>query len=678
MKKDRSILAWVVPVVVVAAAFAAFLPALNGEFLGWDDNINFTQNLNYRGLGLKQIRWALLEGYFGNFQPLTWLTHGADYLLWGMNPSGYHLANFLIHACGAWVFYLVSLRLLKLAAPESSREDLLLAAGFSALFFAIHPLRVESVAWITERRDVLSGVFYLLTILWYLRSREEGSGWSLPALCAYILSLLSKAIGMTLPVVLIVLDIYPLKRLSADPRQWASPAFRGIWREKLPYMALAAAFAVMALLGQWNAQANVPLEKFGMVPRIVQASYAAVFYVWKTLLPLGLSPLYENPAPFDPLAWRFVLSSAAFAAFLLSLAALRRRWPALLAAGAVFLVSMAPVSGLLRVGPHLAADRYTYVSCMPWAVLLGGALMALLRKRRGMALAGAGAVLAALFALTWEQSKVWVSTEALWRRALAVDPRTALASNNLGVAAGAEGRTDEAVQRLREAIRIKPDYAEAFDNLGAMLLMQGKREEAEVWFRAALKLHENMVSAHNHLGAVLALTGRPWEAIGQYRWALSLSPQMDGAQYNLGLELAAQGRKEEAIYRFLEALRLRPDNHEARNNLGLLLGERGRFLDAVEQYRAALRSNPRYAVAHYNWGNALTGLGRNEEAARHYREALRLDPANIVARFNLGNALARQGRTREAIKQYQEVLKRRPDFALAWDSLRKVSALLER
>ena len=314
--------------------------------MGWDDYDLLVQNPNYRGLGWEQLRWMFTTFHTGHYQPLSWITFALDYLVWGMNPFGYHLTNLILHAVNAVLFYFLTLRLLALALSMTSVSadlDLRVAAGFAALFFAVHPLRVESVAWATERRDVLSGLFFLATILCYLQAAAAANQiWYrrrlVAALAFYILSLLSKASGVTLPVILFVLDIYPLRRLG--PGKWFQASTRWIWWEKIPFVFLAAGAAVIAPLAQQDAGAVASPCTGSRASRALWLNrfYGLAFYLWKTILPLDLSAFYEVPPNLNPFAWPFLLSGAVVVAVSIGLFIFVRRWPAGLASWICYVV----------------------------------------------------------------------------------------------------------------------------------------------------------------------------------------------------------------------------------------------------------------------------------------------------------------------------------------------------
>src|SRR5947199_5167260 len=291
-----------VPLVIACLTFAAFLPALHNQ-LTWDDDVNLVDNPYYRGLGWAQLGWMWTTVHMGHWIPLTWMTFGLDYLLWGMKPLGYHLTSLLLHATNAVTFYFVALRILRLARPgllERGQASVALAAGFAALLFALHPLRVESVAWATERRDVLSGCFFLWAIYCYLRAALSPQilsrrRWLWTAAVIYSLSLFSKATAMALPAVLLLLAFYPLRRLQGGPINWFRPQLRSVLWEKVPFLVLAIVFAAIALLAQHSIGTLKPLPQYDTTSRITQTFYGVIIYLWKALLPTRLSPLYELP-----------------------------------------------------------------------------------------------------------------------------------------------------------------------------------------------------------------------------------------------------------------------------------------------------------------------------------------------------------------------------------------------
>ena len=318
-----------VPVAVAAVVLVSFAPVFNCEFLNWDDDLNFLKNPSYRGLSPVHLRWMLTTFHSGHYQPLSWFTLGVDYTLWGMQPRGYHLTNLVLHIANALLVYALALTLLPRATVRAPARGaaLPLAAAVAALCFAIHPLRVESVAWVTERRDVLSGLFFLLTVLAYVRmvdARPAGAwrAWLALSLGCFVFSLLSKAWGMTLPIVLVVLDVYPLQRHASQGETW-----RRIVVEKIPFVIIAGAAMVLAARAQLEVGEMRTLGQYGVTARVMQAAYGLVFYLWKTVLPTHLSPLYLLRPDFDPTATPYVWCAVAVLSLTFILMWARQQWP---------------------------------------------------------------------------------------------------------------------------------------------------------------------------------------------------------------------------------------------------------------------------------------------------------------------------------------------------------------
>lgn len=562
------------PLVAGLGAVVVFLPALANGFIDWDDGSLLLRNPWYRGLGPSNLAWMFTTVLMGHWMPVNWLSFGLDYLLWGMNPAGYHLTNVLLHAAGVVVFFCVARALLRPALPARPASDPWLSMGalVAALAFGIHPLRVESVAWVTERRDVLSGLFYLLAVWAYLRyiaRRAKSAYWA--ALGCFALALMSKSITASLPGLLVLLDIYPLRRLGGAAG-WLTPAARRVWLEKLPFAALAVAGAAVAVRAIAVGGGLTPLGVLGLPARAALSLYALGFYLAKLLWPTSLSPLYELALPVRPLEARIVLSALGVVAVTGAALLLRRRWPAFLAAWAAFALTLLPVLGIAHNGYQAAADRYTYLACLGFAALAGGAV-AVWRRR---ALWPAALGLLALAALTWMQVPVWRSDESLWRRAVELEPGSGVARSNLGAALTAERRYADAVAELERAVALRPGYAEAWNNLGLAWAQQG----------------------------------RPAEAAEGFRRAVAVRPRFAEAWNNLGVALAVQGRRDEALSHFREALRPNPDYAEARNNLGLALAQEGKLREAAEQFMRAVELNPEWIDARRNLEQAQRLLGR--------------------------------------------------------------------
>jgi len=621
---------WLIPIFIFAFTVVVFLPALENGFVNWDDNMLLQQNPNYRGLGWTQLRWMFTTMYMIHYRPLTWMTFGIDYLLWGMNPSGYHLTSLLFHCANAVLFYFVALRLLRLTItiPRAADLPMRLAAGFAALSFSLHPLRVEPVVWASARNDVVSGFFLLLALLCYLRGttgkEPHPKRWSIAALISYALSLLAKSIGMTFPLVLLILDVYPLKRLGGGSGKWFGPKTRQVWREKVPFFLLALSAGVIALAARYPYGTIKTFGEYGIISVLAQALYGVSLYLWKTIVPLGLSPLYELPTAIG-WNWPFLFSGVIVIGITLALLAIRQNWPSGLATWLCYGVMLAPVVlGVAQTGVILA-DRYSYLSCLGWGVLAGSGLffcwnlwVSGCMNRSGYLLINglAVAILLSLGSLTWKQTQFWRDSETLWEHTLTLVPESKIAHIDLGYALIERGELNGAMDHFYRALKVDPDLAEARSGVGQVLAKRGD------------------------------LKG----AVESFRRAVELTPFDAKAQYNLAYALATTGELEEAIHHFRQALDLDPVNAQAHYNLGVALTLLGKLDEATDQFQQALAIEPVNAKAHYSLGVVLTSRGKLEEAIDHLRQALRMEPENAKAREWLARALALQGREDETLK----------------------------
>jgi hypothetical protein len=539
---DLPIAAVMAPLGVVTIAFAAFLPSLGNDWVQWDDGLNFLDNPHYRGLGPTQLRWMFTTVHSSHWIPLTWITLGFDYVLWGMNPFGYHLTNLVLHALGALTFYFVAMRLLRPGAgPVATDWRLRAAAAFTALFYAVHPLRVESVTWITERRDVLSGVLYVLTILTYLRAAApdgDDTGrrrayWT--SVTLFALSLLAKTMTVPLPVLLLLLDVYPLTRLPAAWREWTGARVRLVLLEKVPFVALSAAGTVIAIVAQEGEFTTA--TKFGVIERAAVTLYSYTLYLRETVWPVGLTPLHEIPFHLNPFEPRFVASGAFMIAVTVAAVCLRRRAPWLAAGWAAYILALLPVSGVVHAGRVIAADRYTYLPALWMALPVGGLALHLLasprlaRRARVVVVASGAAIILAFSALTWEQTKIWQNTATLWFHALRIAP-SAIGHTNYGEELRAQGRLHEARRHLESAVGINPNFAVAHNMLGNILGGLGERDLARHHFRESIRSNPRWASPHNNLGVMFAQDGRWAEALEHFEAALRVDPGFDAARIN--------------------------------------------------------------------------------------------------------------------------------------------------
>ena len=629
---------------VFALAAVGFLPALRQGFVLGDDDYNLVVNPRWRGLGLEQLRWMWTTFFLGHWQPLTWMSFGLEYELWGrVDAERMHAVNLALHASSAVLAFLLFGRLLGAAlgarAAERPRE-VAWASALGALLWAAHPLRVESVVWATERRDLLSSLFLIATTLAWLRwVSGEGRGWLVASLALYALSLGSKAWGMTLPMLLLLLDVVPLRRLSA-----AGGGLRGLARltlEKWPFIPLAAATAALAAAAQASEKAAIPLADHGLLARCAQAAYGVLFYPWKTLVPARLSTLYLLEQDLDPTRAVYLASGAAIVLLVASLWVLRKRWPAAAAACCAYVLLVSPVLGFLQSGAQKVADRYSYLALLPLYALLSGGLFVWLadRRRRTVVLPGALVLVCTLAALSWRQTRFWRDSLTLWTRAAELEPANYVAQHNVAAALRQLGRRAEARERARLSIAANPGrhntYARFY--VGLLWLEDGDFEAALAAWRDALAIDPCDITT------------------------LSVAPR----------ELAQRGRAAEGLALLEAGWKAAPDETEIAGLLADFLWVHGERQRAEGVWRAGLERDPSWVAGHVGLGKALLSRNQVDAAEEQLRAALDLEPRRVDARVLLGRALRARGRVQEAESCWSSVLEREPEHAEAQALLRQ-------
>ncbi len=629
-----------IPLVVVVLTGLAMAPSLGNGFVNWDDQLNIIENPFYRGLGWTNLRWMFTTFLGGPYQPLSWMTLGLDYCLWGMNPLGYHLTSVVLHVATVLAFYVLSLRLIRhMGGPAGAGDGVFLriAAALSALLFGIHPLRVESVAWVTERRDVVSGLFFVLTILAYLKAYDRPAGdptrrrWYHLSIMSYAASLLGKGMGVTLPIILVVLDVYPLRRLGMAGEGWFGLSSRPVWREKLPYLVLAFLAGAAGIYGQIVTGAVASTELYGWDRRIGVTLYATAFYLYKTLFPAGLSPLYPMPQTMDLLTWPYLLAGGVLAGLTVAVVKSRHRYPGGLALWVGYLVMLAPVSGLTQMGPQIAADRYTYLSCLGWPLLAGVGLWRWSADRRvGLWATVCLSLPVLIFAgLTAFQTTVWRDSVSLWSHAGKLYPQSHIIQQNWGASLAAAGDQQGALKHYQEAGRLAPKSAEAENNIGMTLLTLGRPKDAEVHLRRSLELKPTHASAHYNLGNVMLRLGRWDEATACYRTALEHRSNLVNARLNLAMVLDRQGQVDEAERQWKTIIQQAPFLAMAYDTWATSLCRRGHYNEAVAVLKQGLAScgTDRSLALRQIWLYAAAPV----ESIRNGTEAIRMAEAMNLA-----------------------------------------------
>jgi tetratricopeptide (TPR) repeat protein len=627
------------PLAVLLLALAtllAFAPVTGSGFVDYDDDIYVSANPHIQQpIDAGRLRWALTSFYASNWHPLTWLSHMIDWKAYGPKPLGHHLTSLLLHLASVLLLFFALDRM----TGATGRS------AFAAALFAVHPLHVESVVWLAERKDVLCALFWFLAIAAYARWCETPRlSLRLAVVLFTAFALMSKPMAVTLPLTLLLFDFWPLGRVQ--PRAWLS-----LVGEKAPLFVLSLAGAWLTVTAQHLGQSISTIAVLPFGQRLQNAVVVYMTYLVNTAWPVKLAVFYPHPGASLP-AWKVVGACVVLALISTMTVRARRTRPYLLFGWLWYLVTLLPVIGLLQVGEQAMADRYTYVPLVGIFVAFSWALGDLTasaatggqrRHRQRLAAASAVVTVLILIGVTRFQVGFWRDAETLFTRALAVTERNDVAHYHLGLLRARQGRLTEADAHFREAVRIRPTSALAHLDLGTNLIQRGNTDEALVELRLALGIDPKDPRIHTTLGGLFAM----------------------------------QGNLADAKSQFEEALRFDPEFTAARIGLGSVASREGRLEDAVAAYREVLRLNPMSADVHDRAATALAQLGRNDEAYVHFAEAIRLDPLRADTQCNWGTALATQSRYREAVSHFAEAIRLSPKHARAHFSLAAASYFLE-
>ena len=624
--------------VMLAAVLALYWPVTKHDFVGYDDPVYVVEKeMVQKSLTADGIAWAFTGRHASNWHPMTWLSHMLDCQWFGMKPGGHHFMSVLLHGCNA------ALLLLLLRRMTGSLWRAALVAGL----FAIHPVHVESVAWVSERKDVLSLFFGLLTLHAYARHTALNpplstlnSPWYWAAFIFFALALMAKPMMVTLPLLMLLLDFWPLKRISnfqyemrnGQPLDGSSEkikprlAWKPCWPllvEKGPFILLTIGSCVMTIWAQQNAIRS--LETIPFTARLSNALVSCVRYIANVAWPTDLAVLYPHPGhwPLWQVAGATLLLLGVTVLFFYK--AIKR--PHLLVGWLWFLIALVPFIGVVQVGAQAMAGRYMYLPAIGLYILVAWSLSA---GRHPAARAATGLLIAAVFvslaAATRMQLRHWQDSITLFSRAVAVTQDNFIARLNLAMAYTRNGRFDDAAQQYRSMLAMDPASVPANERLAQVLEKMGRDEEAVQHYATVLELDPGQAMARNNLGNILARHGRIADARQLFEEGLKLNPTDAQLHYNLAVLMAEQKNLDGAVTHYLEAIRLNPEYADAHNNLAATLAERGDFRQAETHLREAVRLRPEDAEAHYNLGHILLRLGKPEEAARHRARALEINP----------------------------------------------------
>jgi tetratricopeptide (TPR) repeat protein len=697
----------VVYVLLAAITLFIYWPAVRLDFVNFDDPDYIGNWHVQKGLTLSGIIWA-----FSTWHPITWISHMFDVQFFGKDPTGPHLVNLLLHVANSVLLFVVLRRLFEASAQQWNPSPLSLSpsdgerektsslsiariavggfwpSAFVAALFALHPLQVESVAWVAERKGVLSTFFFMLTLWAYLKylARKDGDfgksetrnskletsskfefrkakTYYILALVFFALGLLSKPMLVTVPILLLLLDFWPLGRMSRV-------GIRAVLIEKLPFFALAVGSGILTLVTQGRAGAFQSLEHYSGSSRFENALMSYWHYLGKFFWPVGLATPY--PRIFHWPMFELALGVILLLAFCAGAYWQRRKLPFVAAGWFWFFIALIPVNGMVQAVAQSVSDRYMYLPSIGLFILVTWAACgAVARGWIPKTVCGvvAGILLLTCAARTRDQLGVWRNSETLFKHALAVTKDNVIAQYNLGMYYQEHGRADEALACYGRTLAMKRDHAEALNNIGYLLIGQKKYGEAIRYFETALKANPNAVEARNNIGRALCMAGKTDEGIAQYRLALKSNPEHVGVLNNLGDVFAQRRQFAEAIPYYEASLRANPEQAAAQYGLGHALDSGGQHDQAIEHYRLAAQVSPKYAEPHFDLGLALARKGQFDESIKEFREAVRLKPQNPTFQFGLGKALAAGQKFDESIVAYKEGLRFAPTNAEAFSAI---------
>ncbi len=664
---------------ILLATLIAYIPTINNGYI-WDDDAYVTENKNLHDLqGLKRTWLKPLS--IPQYYPLTHTTFWVEYQLWGLHPTGYHITNILLHAAGALLLWLL---LSRLGVP---------GALLAAAVFALHPINVESVAWITERKNILSGLLYLAAFITYLRFAGVNTGTTNPnkrpwkyyafALALFVCALLSKSVTATLPAAIILVLWWKRPRLTRHDVLplipfFAIGVFMGLmttWLEK---------FHVGALGQEWD---------FNILDRILIAGRVIWFYLGKILFPHRLTFIYERWTIDPGIWWQYIFPLAAVGVITVLWLKRRRIGKGPLTAVLFFVGTLFPALGFFDVYPmrySFVADHFQYLAGIGPMVLICAGLILLLARTgnipardnkqlslRPWGVAICAVLLLVLGALTWQQGYMYNDEETLWRKTIQRNNKAWIAYLNLGIIHKTRGETDEGFRLYEKALKINPDSPLVHYNIGNALRERGRMVEAVGHYRRVLEINPKHVSTLINLGNALSVTGQLDQALTCFLEARKIRPNDPDVLYSLGGIVYSRGKVEDAARHYRRALQLRPGFAEAHNKLGVVLTAQKQVSGAIDHFQSALKINPNFAEAHFNLGVLYHMEGKLDEAVMQYRRALDANPNYPEAHNNLGIALTAQERLTEAVEHFRQALRLKPDFEDARHNLTRVEGILK-
>jgi tetratricopeptide (TPR) repeat protein len=656
---------YILPAAVSLMTFAVYIPTLTNGFINWDDPIYVYENQHIRSLSWAFFKWAFTDLSAQFWHPVTWISYAVDYKLWGLNPFGYHLTAILLHAVNTFLVVVLTARLLEVFDHDSRfriQDSTLIAAGVTGLLFGLHPLHVESVAWVSERKDLLCALFFLLSIISYIsyRSHKTYSTYLL-SLAFFIFALASKTMAVSLPVVLLILDWYPFKRINSRTELIDSVI------EKMPFIVASLLISIISIIAQKLQVALRMLDPQPLQVRLLMAFKTLVLYLGKMIVPLHLVPFYPYPDNISLSSMEYLLPLALVAGTTIVCLSLFRKQQVWSAAWGYYVITLLPTLGIVQIGAHSMADRFTYLPSIGPFFLIGLVAASSCRKTgarfSGRFIIYIGAVLMSvvLSGLTLKQISIWKNSIVFWNYTLDKEPgRTAIAYFNRGVAFEENGDFEKALSDYRHTVAIDPNYGEAFYNLGALFVKMKRFDHAIENFSAALNLNpipDVALKVYSRRGIAYAEKGDLNKALNDFDAAIGLKPFLANSFIDRGLIYQRMRQLDNAVKDFTAALNLNPDPEAAciaHSNRGSVYYETKQIGLAVEDFDKAIALNPRCAWAYNNRATAYEDGGEIDSAIDFYSKALSVKPDLAEALISRGRLYMKKGLTETAARDFQK------------------------
>jgi tetratricopeptide (TPR) repeat protein len=627
---------FLVTLCLIIAVIIPYQQVINFDFVGYDDELYVTKNLNVqKGFTAKGVKWAFTSFHSANWHPVTWLSHMLDIELYGLNPMGHHWTNLQFHIANTLLLFFILFKM----------TGALWRSAFVAALFALHPLHVESVAWVSERKDVLSAFFGLLSIAAYCRYVKN------PQLINYLLIVLLLGLGLmakpmlvTLPFVLLLLDYWPLQRIKFQKNLNAelveSFGFKAVLRliwEKIPLFTLVAVASTLTFIAQQSEGAVKALGVLSLKIRVANALVSYVNYALKVIWPSNLAVFYPHPGNSLP-AWQIVGAALLIAVAIFLSIRTSKKYPYIAVGLFWYLGTLVPVIGLVQVGNQAMADRYTYIPLIGLFIIVSWGVFDFLKKWHYHTIILIPSAISVIFVLAvcaFLQLGYWQNGITLFEHAIKVTNKNCVAHNNLGVLLSEEEKFDEAVFHCDEVLKIKPNDSRALYNKGCALRDKRDLDKAAFFFKESLKINPDYAEAHNGLAYILFVQGKPDEAILHYRNALKIKPDFTNVYNNLANVLYLQGEIDKAVLLYKEALRLEPENVDAHYNIGLFYKRQGKLKKAMTHLAKAIKIDPDYAKAYNEIGVILFQQGKYKKAEVFFLKAVQIRPNYTEARKNI-------------------------------------------